>query len=116
MLTHQVLALPATALAALAAQFISVQAAVALVSVSMVASNVTQAAEGGQTIQAIRQMSPILLLLAIGTFIGVHLLVTIDRRVLQIVLGAGFLLLAALLTAMPRVRLQARTARWAGPA
>jgi len=125
MLTYQVLALPATALAGLvaaffrggldkgiigvglplvlvplAAQFISVQAAVALVSVSMVASNVTQAADGGQTIQTIQRASA-----------GDDRPARVSDRA-----RAVFLFPAALLAAMPRVRLQARTTRWAGPA
>jgi uncharacterized protein len=141
MLTHQVFALPAVAVAALvaafflggvvkgitgvglplvlvplAAQFIPVPAAVALVSVPMVATNVAQAAEGGRVMATLRQIWPILFLLVIGTFIGVHLLVTIDRRRLSLVLGIGFVFLAALLGLAPRVRLGNRTARWAGPA
>ncbi len=55
-------------------------AAVSLVSVPMVATNMTQAAEGGETLPVIRRMWPILVLLIVGTVIGVRLLVTIDRR------------------------------------
>jgi hypothetical protein len=81
----------------------------------MVATNVTQAAEGGHTLAAIQRIWPILILLIVGTLIGVHLLVTIDRRLLNLMLGICFLGLAALLVVMPRVRLAPATARWMGP-
>jgi len=141
MLTHALLALPLAAqlgllavfafggvvkgvtgvglplvLVPLAAQFIPVPAAVALVSVPMLATNVTQAAEGGHTLAAIKRLWVILVLLIVGTMIGVHLLVTIDRRLLSLILGPSFLAIAALLVAMPRVRLSPATARWTGPA
>ncbi len=141
MLTHALLALPLAAklglvvvfvfggvvkgvtgvglplvLVPLAAQFIGVPEAVALVSVPMVATNVTQAAEGGHTLAAIRRIWSILVLLVVGTIIGVHLLVTIDRRLLSLILGLAFLGLAVLLVVMPRVRLSPAIARWSGPA
>jgi uncharacterized protein len=141
MLTHALLALPLAAqlglvavfvfggvvkgvtgvglplvLVPLAAQFIPVPEAVALVSVPMVATNMTQAAEGGETLAAIKRMWPILVLLVVGTVIGVRLLVTIDRRLLALILGPSFLAIAALLVVMPRLRLSPATARWAAPA
>lgn len=100
----------------LAAQFIPVPEAVALVSVPMVATNMTQATEGGETLAATRRIWPILALLVVGTVIGVHLLVTIDRRLLALILGPSFLGIAALLVVMPRVRLDPVTARRAAPA
>lgn len=99
----------------LAAQFIPVPAAVALLSVPMVATNVTQAAEGGGTLAVVKCMWPILFLLIIGTVIGVHLLMTIDRHLLSLTLGLAFLGLAVLLVVMPRVRLSPAAARWGGP-
>jgi hypothetical protein len=141
MLTHALLALPLAAklglvvvfvfggvvkgvtgvglplvLVPLAAQFIPVPEAVALVSVPMVATNMTQAAEGGETLAAVRRIWPILALLVVGTVIGVHLLVTINRRLLSLILGLAFLGLAMLLVVMPRVRLSPSIARWSGPA
>ena len=141
MLTHALLALPLAAqlglvavfvfggvvkgvtgvglplvLVPLAAQFIPVPEAVALVSVPMVATNMTQAMEGGDTVVAIKRIWPILAPLVVGTVIGVRLLVTIDRRVLAFILGPSFLAIAALLAVMPRVRLSPATARWAAPA
>jgi uncharacterized protein len=99
----------------LTAQFLSVPAAVALLTVPMVATNITQAMEGGHTAAAIRRMWPILVFVVVGLLIGVHLLLSIDRRRLSLVLGISFLALAALLVLMPRVRISDATARWVGP-
>lgn len=99
----------------LTAQLIPVPAAIALVSVPMIGTNVSQAAEGGDTLAAIRRIWPILALLIVGTVIGVRLLVTIDRRLLSLILGPSFLAIAGLLVVMPHVRLSPATARWSGP-
>jgi hypothetical protein len=140
MLTHAILGLPVAALAALLAifflggvikgvtgvglplfliplstQFLDAPAAVALLMLPMVATNITQAAEGGHTAAAIRSLLPILLPLILGALLGVHLLISVDRRLLNLILGFSFVVLAALLAVMPRVRIDARRARWAGP-
>jgi len=99
----------------LTAQFVPIPVAVAVLTVPMVATNITQAMEGGHTLAAIRQMLPILACVVVGQLIGVHLLLSIDRRLLSLILGISFLALAALLLLMPRVRISEATARWAGP-
>jgi len=140
MVMHAVLGLPPAALAALfavfvfgglvkgvtgvglplvlvplATQFVDVPVAVALVSVSMVATNIVQAAEGGRTAAAVRHLLPILLPLAVGAVIGTHLLITIDRHRLNLVIGISFLSLALLLLCLPRLRIGQGAARWSGP-
>jgi uncharacterized membrane protein YfcA len=100
----------------LAAQFIDVQVAVALVIMAQVVTNVTQAAEGGHTLAAIRASWPVLAPLVIGTLIGVHVLISIDRRSLSLILGIAFLILAAMLLFLRRLRISEQTARWTGPA
>jgi uncharacterized membrane protein YfcA len=99
----------------LTTQFVDVPIAVALISVPMVATNIAQAMEGGHTLAAIGRLWLILVLLVAGALIGVHLLISIDRRLLNLVLGASFLALAALLVAIPRVRMSPKVARWSGP-
>jgi len=99
----------------LTAQFIPIPAAVALLTVPMVATNITQAIEGGGTLAAVRRMLPILGCVVVGLLIGVHLLLSIDRRVLSLILGISFLGLAALLLVLPHVRIGDAAARWAGP-
>lgn len=100
----------------LSTQFVPIPVAVAILTVPMVATNVAQAMEGGNTVAAVRQMLPILVCVVIGLLIGVHLLLSIDRRLLSLILGLAFLALATLLAAMPHVHIGERTARWAGPA
>jgi uncharacterized membrane protein YfcA len=99
----------------LATQFVQVPIAVALVSVSMVATNIVQSAEGGHTAKAVRHLLPIIMPLAVGAMVGTHLLISIDRRRLNLVVGISFLLLALLLLCLPRLRITHRTARWSGP-
>lgn len=99
----------------LTAQFVPIPVAVAMLTVPMVATNVTQAMEGGNTVPAIQRMVPILVCVVIGLLIGVHLLLSIDRRLLSLILGIAFLGLAGLLAAMPHVHIGEKTARWSGP-
>jgi uncharacterized membrane protein YfcA len=99
----------------LTAQFLPIPVTVALLTVPMVATNVTQAMEGGHTLSAIRRLLPVLIFVVIGLLLGVHLLLSIDRRLLSLILGISFLALAAMLGLMPHVRIGDATARWAGP-
>jgi uncharacterized protein len=140
MLTHTVLSLPMASLVALflvfvfggvvkgvtgvglplvlvplATQFVHVPVAVALVSVSMVVTNIVQSAEGGHTAAAVRGLLPILVPLTIGALIGTHLLISIDIRRLRLIVGLSFMMLAVLLLSLPRVRINRRTAGWSGP-
>lgn len=99
----------------LTAQFVPIPVAVALLTVPMVATNISQAMEGGHTLPAIRRLLPILVCVVIGLLIGVHLLLSIDRRLLSLILGIAFLGLAGLLAAMPHVHIGEAAARWSGP-
>jgi uncharacterized membrane protein YfcA len=99
----------------LTAQFVDMPVTVALLTVPMVVTNITQAMEGGHTVPTIRAMLPILAFVVMGLLIGVHVLLSVDRRLLSLVLGISFLALASLLVFMPHVRIGDRTARWAGP-
>jgi uncharacterized membrane protein YfcA len=99
----------------LATQFVSVPVAVALVSVSMVATNVVQSTEGGHTGVAVRHLLPILVPLIFGSVLGTHLLISIDRRRLNLIIGISFLAVALLLLCLPRLRIGPTAARWGGP-
>ena len=81
----------------LTAQFVDVPVAVALLTVPMIATNITQAMEGGHTLAAVRRMLPILIFVILGLLVGVHLLLSIDRHLLNLIVGVSFLALAALL-------------------
>jgi uncharacterized protein len=99
----------------LLARFLDMPVALALLTVPMIATNIGQAAEGGHTLAAIRRLAPMLLMLVIGTLLGVHLLISVDRRRLNAILGLSFIGLAALLLGLPRLRLNPRIDRWAAP-
>lgn len=99
----------------LTAQFLDLPIAVALLSVPMVVTNIGQALEGGGTLPALRRLAPILATLALGTLFGVHLLINVNRRALDIGAGASFVALAAMLLCLRRIRVGRAAARWAGP-
>src|SRR2546421_9427843 len=61
-------------------QLLDVPAAVALLTIPTVATNIGQALEGGRTSAAIWRLWPMLAALVLGTLIGAHLLISIDRR------------------------------------
>ena len=140
MLTHAILSLPPLAWAALVAaflfggvvkgivgiglplvlvplttQFLDVPAAIALLTVPMIATNIGQACEGGHTIAAIRRLAPVLVTLIPAIWLGVHLLLGIDRRLLNGMLGVTFVILAVLLLCLPRMRFSSAADWWSGP-
>jgi len=100
----------------LTAQFLELPAAVGLVTVPMFATNIGQALESGGTLPALRRLWPMLIALVLGTLAGVHLLISIDRRLLNGVVGTVLVGLAAWLFRQPRLGLSPSAERWAGPA
>ncbi len=99
----------------LLAQFLALPVAVALLTLPMVAANIRQMLEAGGALIALRRLSPILGTLVLGTAIGAHLLISIDRRILDIVVGTAFVLLSVMLLFVPRLRIRRGAERWAGP-
>jgi uncharacterized protein len=96
-------------------QFIDLPVAMGLLTVPLFATNVGQAFEGGHTAAALGRLWPVMVALVLGTFVGVHLLVTIDRELLYRVVGAVFVALAIGMRLLPRLRLGAAAERWTGP-
>lgn len=99
----------------LTTQFLDVPVAVGLLSVPMIATNIGQAVEGGHTTAAFRRLAPILCTLVLGTLVGVHLLISIDRHRLNAALGVMFIGISALLLFLPRIQLGSRAQSLAGP-
>lgn len=100
----------------LSAQFLELPAAVALVTVPMFVTNIGQALESGGTLQALRRLWPMLITVVLGTWVGVHLLISVDRRLLNGVVGTVLVGLALWLFRQPRLGLSRSAERWAGPA
>ncbi len=99
----------------LMAQFLALPVAVALLTLPMLAANIRQTLEAGGTKAALRRLWPILATLALGTVIGAHLLISVNPHALDIVVGAAFVLFAAMLGFMPRFRIRRGAERWASP-
>lgn len=99
----------------LTVQILELPAAIALLSVPMFATNVTQAFEGRGTPAALHRLWPLLLTIVVGTLAGVHVLISIDRQVLYAAVGTVLVLLAVWLLCQPRLVLSRSSERWAGP-
>jgi uncharacterized protein len=99
----------------LTTQFLDLQAALAMLTVPMIATNIGQATEGGHTMAAIRRLGPVLVVLVPAIWGGVHLLVTVDRALLNSFLGVTFVILAVFMLSMPTLRIDPAADWWTGP-
>lgn len=99
----------------LTAQFLDLSAAIGLLTVPMVVTNIGQALESGGTLAAVHRLWPMLATIVVGTWAGVHLLISIDRHLLNGVVGTILVALAAWLLCQPRITLSPAAERWAGP-
>ena len=99
----------------LTAPFMDLPAAIALLTVPIFATNLGQAIEGTGTKAALLRLWPMLLAVVAGTVAGVHLLVSIDRTVLNGTVGALLVLVAGWLFCRPRIALGFGAERFAGP-
>jgi uncharacterized membrane protein YfcA len=99
----------------LTAQFLHLPVVIGLLTVPMVATNIGQAFEGGGTMLTLRRLWPMLGALVLGTLAGTHLLISSDRRMLNGLVGAALVLIAAVMLCQPRRRLSPSAERWGGP-
>jgi uncharacterized protein len=99
----------------LTAQFLDLPVVIGLLTVPMVATNIGQAFEGGGTVPALRRLWPTMGALVLGTLAGAHMLVSIDRHVLNGVVGASLVVLAVLMLCRPQIHFNPRAERWGGP-
>jgi uncharacterized membrane protein YfcA len=95
--------------------FIGVPVVVALVSVPMVIANIDQSLEGGSTLPVLRGLWPIIVPMVAGAVVGVQFLISVDRHILNLVMGVAFLVIAAIFLVAPRLRISSRVERWAAP-
>ncbi|MGD9617686.1 MAG: sulfite exporter TauE/SafE family protein [Alphaproteobacteria bacterium] len=90
----------------LTAPFMDLPAVMALLTVPIFATNLGQAIEGAGTRAALLRLWPTLLAVVAGTVTGVHLLVSIDRTMLNGAVGVLLVLVAAWLFWQPRIVLR----------
>jgi uncharacterized membrane protein YfcA len=106
--------LPLTAVPLLT-QVLELPKALALLTVPLFASNVSQAVQGGRTVATVRRLLPVIVPLIGGTVLGARLLVSIDHHLIYGIVGASLILLAAAMLAKPKYRLPDSMRWWAGP-
>jgi uncharacterized protein len=99
----------------LTAQFLDLPVVIGLLSVPMIATNISQALESGGTLPALNRLWPMLATIAVGTWAGVHLLLGVDRQLLNAVVGTILVTLAGWMLFQPRIALGPSAERWVGP-
>ncbi len=99
----------------LVSHIIDLPAAVALLSIPLLLSNLRQAVEGGGTVVALRQLAPLLLGFCVGIVLGVKLLMSLDDAWLKPVVGCALLLAGLTVVAKPDLTLSPTGERVVGP-
>ena len=99
----------------LVSHIIDLPAAVALLSIPLVLSNLRQAVEGGGTVAALRQLAPLLLGFCVGIVVGVKLLMSLDDAWLKPLVGCALLLAGLTVVAKPDLTLSPAGERVVGP-
>ncbi len=108
--------MPVVALPLLSA-FVEVRAAVALLSLPLVLSNIPQALENGAAVARLKRLFPVLLGMVPGVAVGVQLLEAgADPRLASAAAGVALILAAALMLAAPKLQVDPRHAVTAGVA
>ncbi len=99
----------------LVSHIIDLPAAVALLSIPLVLSNLRQAIEGGGTVAALRQLAPLLLGFCVGIVVGVKVLMSLDDAWLKPLAGSALLLAGLTVVAKPGLTLSSRGEKVAAP-
>lgn len=98
----------------LMAIFLPVPQAIALMAVPLIASNVYQVAQGAPLFPLLARFWTLFVAIALGGFLGVQWLTTVNADALNIVLGAAVILVAGTYLVDLAVRIPARFERPAG--
>jgi uncharacterized protein len=99
----------------LVSHIIDLPAAVALLSIPLVLTNLRQAVEGGGTVTALRQMAPLLLGFCVGILVGVQVLMSLDDAWLKPLVGGALLLAVFSIVAKPDLTLSPTAGRVVAP-
>ncbi len=94
---------------------VDVQAAVSLLMIPLVLSNLIQAIEGRGTIVMLKRFWPVIVCLIAGTFIGTALFAWLDRHVLLLTVGVLAIILSTASILQPHVTIPRRSESWLGP-
>ncbi len=108
------LGLPTVSLGLLAV-LVDLTTAMALLTLPAAATNLWQAAVGGNARMIIRRLWPFMLAATITVWLGALALTRVDLALLSMLLGAILIVYAGLSLAGMRLAIPARTERWAGP-
>jgi uncharacterized membrane protein YfcA len=90
----------------LLSMLIDVKGAVMLLSVPLILSNIPQAVEGGQTLDCLIRLLPVLLGMMPGLVIGVIMLLKVDPVTIKEVAGVVIMIVAILTMVAPKFRLR----------
>jgi uncharacterized protein len=94
---------------------VDVPAAIAILMVPLILSNLIQAIEGRGTVAMLKRLWPVIISLTVGTFIGTALFAALDRHVLLITVGILAIVLSTFSILQPHVTVTPRMEPWLGP-
>lgn len=92
----------------LLSMLVDVQTSVMLLSMPLVLSNIPQALEGGFVAQTLWSLTPVLVGMVPGVWIGVAVLLNVDPAIARIVAGVVVILVAALILLAPKLQVKQR--------
>ena len=94
---------------------VDVPAAVAILMIPLILSNLIQAIEGRGTLAMLKRFWPLIICLIGGTFLGTALFAALDRHVLLLIVGVLAIVMSTFSILQPHVTVPPRVERWAGP-
>ena len=94
--------------------FIDVKSAAMLLSMPLIFSNLPQALEGGKTGRCLMQLTPVILGMVPGLFLGVQVLLALDANVAKIIAGLVLVGVGGVTLLAPKLKLQPRLVLAAG--
>lgn len=88
--------------------FIDIKSAAMLLSMPLILSNLPQALEGGKTGRCLVQLTPVILGMIPGLFLGVRVLLALDANAAKIIAGMVLIGVGGLTLLAPKLQLQSR--------
>src|ERR1043165_3808603 len=88
--------------------FIDIKSAAMLLSMPLIFSNLPQALEGGKTGRCLMQLTPVILGMIPGLFLGARVLLALDANVAGIIAGLVIMSVGSVTLLAPKLQLQSR--------